>query len=105
MGTKKNTSIWIDPDVLKQLKHLGVEYGVPMGDIIHAALKVVGVVEPALFKQAIIGIRDTVAVYVGDDEEQNKIKARMARDLQRMDKTSELHNELFGPLPNKDEKK
>jgi len=40
MGTKKNTSIWIEPNVLKRLKHLAVEHGRPLGNIIAALIAV-----------------------------------------------------------------
>lgn len=36
---KKNTSIWIDPHVLKELKLLGVEHDKPIGDVIAALVR------------------------------------------------------------------
>lgn len=32
--TKKRTSVWIKPSVLRELKIIGVQSGVPIGDVI-----------------------------------------------------------------------
>ena len=40
--TKKRTSIWIDPAVLRQLKMLGVQYDQPVGNVIEALVDFAG---------------------------------------------------------------
>ena len=37
--TKKRTSIWIDPCVLRELKVMGARRGQPIGDVIAALVK------------------------------------------------------------------
>lgn len=33
---KKRTTVWIDPHVIRKLKHLGVEHGQPFGNVLEA---------------------------------------------------------------------
>jgi len=69
VGTKKNTSMWIEPDVLKKIKHLSVEHGVPIGDVIKALLRVAELEDnPAYLKQCIISERDSFAMYVNPED-------------------------------------
>lgn len=37
--SKKRTSVWIDPEVLRELKFMGVEHDQPIGNVIEALVK------------------------------------------------------------------
>lgn len=94
MGTKKNTSIWIEPDVLKKIKHLSVEHGVPVGDVIKALVRVAELENnPVYLKQCIISERDSFAMYVPNDPVEADKVINQALLQRRSDKKFEMLDE------------
>lgn len=100
-STKVKYLLSLEPHVKKTLNLLAREYEVPISDIIEALVTVANAVNPSLFGQAVVGVRDRMAAYVpGDDEAAARMLARHLV-VQRLKKKGEMYDDLYGELPEK----
>lgn len=65
---KKRTTVWIEPDVMKRLKYMGLDHDKPVGDVIEALIdfaKSGQYIEDKVFRDRFEALLDTALANAG----------------------------------------